>query len=49
MRLVLGNTITLDNLDEDVHVEFFETISNFVLPPEEGGHIDIFLPLAACG
>jgi hypothetical protein len=49
MRLVLGNTVTLDNLDEDVFVEFFETIANHVLPPNEGGHIDLFLPLASCG
>jgi hypothetical protein len=39
----------LDNLDIGEFVEFFQNLANHVLPPEQGGHIDFFVPLASSG
>ena len=44
-----GSCITVDNFEEPAHVAFFETIASHVLPPEQGGHIDFFVPLASSG
>ncbi|XP_041351250.1 epithelial cell-transforming sequence 2 oncogene-like [Gigantopelta aegis] len=47
VRLVHGCTISLDNFDCPESREFFETVSNHILPTYMGGQFDIFVPLAA--
>ena len=49
MRIVHGATVTLDTLDNGEFVNFFTAIGNHVLPAAQGGHVDLFLPLAATG
>ncbi len=49
LNLVQGATVTLSNLDLGEHINFFETITSHVMSAAEGGHIDIFAPLASCG
>ena len=41
--------MTIDNLDDADFVEFFYSLASHVLPASSGGHIDVFVPLAASG
>lgn len=47
--MVHGACVTIDNLEEPSHIAFFQTLGTNVLPTEEGGHIDIFVPLGSSG
>jgi len=49
IRLTLDSTLTLDNVDTAEFAQFFETIAGHIVKVEEGGHIDIFVPLCSCG
>ena len=49
LRLVHGATVNIDNLDTPEFVDFFENVSGYLRPESEGGHIDIFVPLASTG
>ena len=46
---MLRATVSLDTLDTPEFVEFFETLASSVLPPDQGGHVDLFVPLGSCG
>ncbi|CAH1798589.1 unnamed protein product [Owenia fusiformis] len=46
--LVHGCKVTIETLDQPEIIEFFETISNSILPPEQKGCVDIFAPIASC-
>lgn len=48
IRLVHGYTVTLDSLDVPEIREFFEFVSTRIVPVSNGGHVDVFLPLASC-
>ncbi|KAL5011047.1 hypothetical protein ScPMuIL_013352 [Solemya velum] len=47
IRLVHGCTVTIETADTPEVREFFETVSNHILPPNMGGQFDVFVPLAA--
>lgn len=47
--LLQNAVITLDKLDEDRHVAFFQGLAAHIKPSNEGGRVDIFTPLAASG
>ena len=49
LRIVHGSTINVDSLDTPDCVNFFETVGSVVLSGKNGGHIDIFAPVASCG
>ena len=49
MRLVRGASVTLENFENAEFVDFFTNVSNHVLPCNEKGQVDIFVPLASCG
>ena len=44
-----GATVNVDNLDTPEFMQFFENVASCVEPTANGGHIDIFAPIAACG
>ncbi|XP_067946069.1 epithelial cell-transforming sequence 2 oncogene-like [Watersipora subatra] len=45
--LTQSNIVTLDKLDEEQNVWFFQNLANHTLASKDGGSIDIFCPLAA--
>ena len=50
LRLVRGSVVSIDNFDRTPElVQFFHVLAGHVLDPADGGHIDLFLPLASCG
>lgn len=46
VRLVRGS---VGNLDTPEFMNFFETMSNSVVPSAKGGHVDMFAPIASTG
>jgi hypothetical protein len=49
MRLVHGFTADLDDLDNPDVLEFFEFVASHTLPANQGGRIDLFVPLGSNG
>ena len=49
LLLVHEATVTYNTLEIAEFVQFFESMATCVLPESEGGHIDLFSPLASCG
>ena len=49
IRLVHGCNVSMNTLDYPDAREFFEYISGHVLPTDNGGQFDAFVPLAASG
>ncbi|OWF50928.1 epithelial cell-transforming sequence 2 oncogene-like isoform X1 [Mizuhopecten yessoensis] len=47
LRLVQNCTVTLDTLDSTNVSQFFETVADRIIPPNKGGQLDVFVPLAA--
>ncbi|XP_069127414.1 epithelial cell-transforming sequence 2 oncogene-like isoform X1 [Argopecten irradians] len=47
LRLVQNCTVTLDTLDVSYVSQFFETVADRIIPPNQGGQLDVFVPLAA--
>ena len=49
MRIVHGRTLTPETVDHPEMLEFFEFVCSQILPPAQGGHLDIFVPLPSSG
>ncbi|XP_071113963.1 epithelial cell-transforming sequence 2 oncogene-like [Haliotis cracherodii] len=47
IRLVHGCTVNINNYDASESCEFFESVTNHILPANMGGQLDVFVPLAA--
>lgn len=50
LRLAHGCTVTMETLNRADVVDFFTKVcGRSILPVDQGGQFDIFVPLAACG
>uniref|UniRef100_A0A8C8REB5 Epithelial cell transforming 2 like n=1 Tax=Pelusios castaneus TaxID=367368 RepID=A0A8C8REB5_9SAUR len=47
INLLQGCRISIENILNPEVREFWETLGGWVMSPEEGGHLDIFVPLAS--
>ena len=50
LQLALNAIISVDNfIHTPQFVRFFHILAGHVLDPSDGGHVDLFVPLASCG
>lgn len=48
-HLFVGQTLSVETINEPNMRHFWETVTTSVMPRESGGHVDIFVPLVETG